>query len=186
VVAIDLDGTLLPGPSVLRLLASELGASCLVDRLERDFSAGTIGNERVADLTAALFRGARLRHIEGVLAAAQWLPGISDAVERLGQTGCRTLLATVTWSFAAEIVACRFGFDGCCGTRMNNVHGRLTGTVESYFRPPYKGSLCPGGVPPLGPFPQAPHRDRRLAQRLRPVPHVRTIDRNQRDAGGYQ
>jgi hypothetical protein len=173
VVAIDLDGTLLPGPSVLRLLASELGASCLVDRLERDFSAGTIGNERVADLTAALFRGARLRHIEGVLAAAQWLPGISDAVERLGQTGCRTLLATVTWSFAAE-------------TRMNNVHGRLTGTVESYFRPPDKGSLCPGGVPPLGPFPQAPHRDRRLAQRLRPVPHVRTIDRNQRDAGGYQ
>lgn len=142
VVAIDLDGTLLPGTSVLRLLASELGASGLVDRLERDFSAGTIGNERVADLTAALFRGAQLRQIEGVLAAAQWLPGISDAVERLGETGCRTLLATVTWSFAAEIVACRFGFDGWCGTRMNNVRGRLTGMVESYFRPTDKAAYA--------------------------------------------
>lgn len=142
VVAIDLDGTLLPGTSVLQLLASELGARSLVDSLERSFSAGTIGNDRVADLTAAVFRGARPRQLERVLAAANWLPGISDAVERLAQTGCRTVLATVTWSFAAEIVASRFGFHGWCGTPMNVVRGRLTGRVESYFRPADKAAYA--------------------------------------------
>jgi len=46
----------------------------------------------------------------------------------------RVLLTTVTWSFAAKIVAERFGFDGWSGCVMaESQDGILSGTVEQHF-----------------------------------------------------
>ena len=42
-------------------------------------------------------------------------------------------LATVTWRHAADVAAARFGFGESCGTEMEVVDGRMTGTVSRHF-----------------------------------------------------
>ena len=133
IVAIDLDGTLLPGATILEALAAELGTGDQVARLELDFAAGTISNTEIADLTAASLRGVSLSVVKRALSTVSWLPGIAQSIELLQGAGCTVLLATVTWEFAAEIVGRQFGFDYWCGTRMGHLRGDLTGEVESYF-----------------------------------------------------
>lgn len=59
--------------------------------------------------------------------------GIEETVRALTGAGRRVLLATVTWRFAAELVAERYGFEAACGTEMGMDGGRLSGSVSRYF-----------------------------------------------------
>lgn len=112
VVFFDLDGTLLRRTSVSVLLADRLGRAGALDELERQYREGLISNAVVAETTAGWFAG---QHVDGVaeaLDAGTWLDGISEVVDELRRAGSVPVLATVTWRFAAELVAIRYGFAG--------------------------------------------------------------------------
>jgi phosphoserine phosphatase len=133
VVAVDLDGTLLRETSVSLLLAGHLGHRHVLEELEDAFAAGSITNAVIADRSAALLGGVSLTQIARVLESGSWLSGIAEGVEMLHRHRMRVLLTTITWSFAAEIVARWYGMDGACGTQMNVVDGSLSGAVSAYF-----------------------------------------------------
>ena len=59
-----------------------------------------------------------------------------EGVEQLASRGVDALLCTVTWSFAAQCVADRFGFSAVSGTVMHvDGDGILAGRVAQYFEP---------------------------------------------------
>jgi phosphoserine phosphatase len=132
VVFFDLDGTLLRGTSVSLITAEWLGRRGALDELERRYRDGAISNTAVADTSAAWFEGRSTVEVAEVLEPGPWIGGIADTVGALRTAGAHVALATVTWRFAAEAVAARFGFDECCGTEMAVADGRLRGTVSRH------------------------------------------------------
>ena len=59
-----------------------------------------------------------------------------EGVEQLASRGVDALLCTVTWTFAAQCVADRFGFSAVSGTVMHvDGDGILAGRVARYFEP---------------------------------------------------
>lgn len=142
VVAVDLDGTLLRDTSVSLLLATHLGGRSELEELEAAFAAGSITNAVVADRSAARLTGLRLAEAARVLRSGRWLFGIAEGVEMLHRHRMRVLLTTVTWSFAAEIVARWFGMDAACGTTMDVVDDALCGAVSRHFSPDDKAEFA--------------------------------------------
>jgi phosphoserine phosphatase len=132
IVFFDLDGTLLRGTSVSALTADWLGRSGALDELERGYRDGLLSNAVVADRSASWFAGRTPAEVGGVLERAPWIAGVPEAVAQLRAAGAYVALATVTWRFAAELVAERFGFDACCGTEMPIVDGCLCGAVSAH------------------------------------------------------
>lgn len=131
VVFFDLDGTLLRGISTA-LLADWVGKHGALDELERDYRDGLISNAVVAETSAPWFEGLSLEDVARVLDGAAWIDGIADVVAELRSGGVYVAVATVSWSFSAEIVARRYGFDAWCGTEMAVVGGRAAGTVTRH------------------------------------------------------
>src|SRR5258708_29363904 len=136
VVFFDLDGTLLPGTSVSVLTADWLGRGGALDELEGRYHDGLIEGAVVAETRASWFAGGTLAEVNEVLERAPWIAGIPETVADLHAAGACVALATVTWRFAAELVAASFGFEMCCGTEMAIVDGCLSGAVSGrYSRP---------------------------------------------------
>jgi phosphoserine phosphatase len=133
VVAFDLDGTLLMGTSVSLLLADWQGKTEAIDELERAFRAGEISNSMVADAQAGWFVDRSVVEVREVLASGPWIAGIRETLHALHQSGVQSLLATITWSFAAEFLAERYGFAAVSGTEMGVSGGVLSGSVSRYF-----------------------------------------------------
>ena len=133
VVFFDLDGTLLRGTSVSVLTAEWLGRGRALDRLEEDYRAVRISNSVLAESSATWFTGRRPSEVSAVLEEAPWIRGIGQTVTALREAGSYVALATVTWRFAADAVAARYGFDATCGTEMNLKDGRLSGEVSRHF-----------------------------------------------------
>lgn len=129
VVAFDLDGTLLRGTSVTRLLARQLGNAQEIDGLERAFAAGEISNRAIADASAASYVGRTSDEIASVLGSGPWIDGIDDTVRLLRRAGTQVLLATITWRLAAEILQARHGFTAVCGTEVDVSRG----VISRYF-----------------------------------------------------
>jgi phosphoserine phosphatase len=131
VVCFDLDGTLLPETSVSMLTAEWLGRGGALDELERRSREGAISSAVVAQESASWFAGRTVSEVDALLERAPWIAGIAETVSRLRAAGVHVALATVTWRFAAEVVARRFGFEAWCGTEMALVDGRLSGAVSA-------------------------------------------------------
>ena len=132
-VCFDLDGTLLRGTSVSRLLGTSLGYAAEIDELERRFAAHEISNTVVADSSACHYRGLTRKAMWDVLSGATWIHGIGDTVRALRARELRLLLTTVTWTFAGEYLVDRYGFDASSGTRMaESINGELLGSVDRY------------------------------------------------------
>ena len=142
VVAVDLDGTLLPDTTVSTLLGVRFGDAAEIRELEREYDAGEIGNDVFAARSARGLRGVRLGDVADVLGDACWLDGIGPAVERFHQSGLEVVLASITWAFAVRIVADRFGFDGACGCEMGEVGGILTGELLKVCLPADKAAFA--------------------------------------------
>jgi phosphoserine phosphatase len=132
VVFFDLDGTLLRGTSVSVLTADWLGRAGALEELERRYRDGLISNAVVAETSASWFAGRTLAEVDAVLERAPWIAGIAETVSELRAAGAYVALATVTWRFAAELVAERFGFQACCGTEMAVVDGCVCGAVSAH------------------------------------------------------
>lgn len=133
VVSFDLDGTLLRGTTVSEFLARRLGHEDLLHDLEAQYAAGLISNAAVAEATADAFVGVSLTDVAHHLDAAPWMNHINDVVAALRARGCRVLLCTVTWRFAADYLGGRCGFDAVSGTVMGARDGVLTGTLLRHF-----------------------------------------------------
>ena len=132
-ICFDLDGTLLRGTSVSRLLGEHLGHAAEIDELERRFAAHEISNNVVADSSARHFRGLTKRAMWDLLSGGTWISGIGETIRTLRARNLRLLLTTVTWTFAGEYLVHRYGFDGSSGTRMaESDRGELLGHVERY------------------------------------------------------
>lgn len=136
VVAFDLDGTLLPGTSVSLMLAEHVGRLGDMLLLDRAFAAGEISNRAASERCADWFAGLTLVDVADVLVSAPWISGVAETVAALGEAGRRVLLATISWRFAADIVAERFGFEATCGAEMAlNAGCVLSGMVTRFFEP---------------------------------------------------
>lgn len=133
VVAFDLDETLLRRTTVSLFLAEEMGRGDLIRDLERRFRAHEISNRVVADTSASWFTGRSREQIWERLTAAPWIDGIEEVMTALTAAGCRQLLTTVTWRFAAQMLEARYGFDAVCGTEMGIDGGFLSGKITRYF-----------------------------------------------------
>ena len=132
VVAFDLDGTLLRGTSVSMCLAQAMGYGESLRDLERRYASGAISNREVAEHTAPWFTGVAPSEVGAMLMTAPWMAGVHETVSALRAEGVHVLLATVTWKFAADEVARRFGFEATSGTVMDIIAGRLTGQVARH------------------------------------------------------
>jgi phosphoserine phosphatase len=133
VVAFDLDGTLLRGTTVSLRLAEWTGQAEALSELEVRFAAGEISNSVVADTSAVWLAGRALADVAALLEDGPWIDGIAETVDALHAAGADVLLATITWRFAAECLAQRFGFDAVSGTEMEARDGIVTGRVTRQF-----------------------------------------------------
>lgn len=133
VVVFDLDGTLLQGTSVLRLLAGHLGHTDEVGELDRAISAGEISSQVIANRSAAWFAGVTTAELGAVLDGGSWIEGIAETVQALSDAGSKVLLGTITWRFAAELLQERYGFAAVSGTELRSECGVLTGEITRHF-----------------------------------------------------
>lgn len=133
VVVFDLDGTLLRGTSVAKVLAERLGHGRALDELERAFVAGERSSRAIADAAASQCTGHTVAELVRLLEDAPWIDGLADTVATLRGAGSQVLVATITWRFAAEALRRWHGFDAVCGTEIEVQGGVVTGRISRYF-----------------------------------------------------
>ena len=124
--AFDLDGTLLWGESVWEAIARGIGRMERVREMEEQ-----IAPDQIAEVTAAREESAGwysaytseelLEHV----ASMQVAPGVDEGFALLRQHGFRIALVSLTWEFAVEWFANRFGADYFVGTALSP-DGRIT------------------------------------------------------------
>jgi phosphoserine phosphatase len=130
----DLDGTLITGTSISQFFADRLGYGEELAVLERRYAAGETSNADIADLTCSRFAGCTLEWAAAELADVPCIRGIEPTVAHLAARGIPSLLCTVTWRFAAEVLRERYGFAAACGTELaEEPAGVLSGRVSRYF-----------------------------------------------------
>ena len=130
----DLDGTLVFGTTMCLHLAAKLGHLEWLRKLELQYAAGEISNAQVADGDAPYYAGQSLEAIASHLASIPIINGIEPAIATLRGLGIDSLICTVTWNFAARMIASRYGFVGASGVEMQvDEKGVLTGRVAKYF-----------------------------------------------------
>jgi HAD superfamily phosphoserine phosphatase-like hydrolase len=125
-VAFDLDGTLVRGPTICEVLADKFGMRDRMRAIERlrnleDISAAReemlrwYGDAPLAELCAELKR----------VAIA---PGAAEAFGLLAARGVSSVIVSVTWAFAVEWFARRFGAQAWVGTSVGS-----TGSIGHFW-----------------------------------------------------
>ena len=126
----DLDGTLtVPGTSVLRHLGRVCGFEAVAHDLVTRYAAGGLRNADVSARAAAALAGRRLTDLRGSLATLPMVDGIAETVRCLERHGVYCAISTITFDFAAQYVAERFGFHRTSATRLGFAGGTATGEV---------------------------------------------------------
>ena len=125
-VAFDLDGTLLRGESVWEAIARGIGRLERVREMEEQ-----IAPDQIAEVTAAREESARwysaytfeelLEHVTSMRVA----PGVDEGFALLREHGFKIAVVSLTWEFAVEWFANRFGADYFVGTALSP-DGRIT------------------------------------------------------------
>jgi len=115
-VAFDLDGTLLRGPTVCELLAEPLGRLAEMRRFEALSAEQEIAAARRE--MARWYQGRSTTELCEALGAARWAPGAREGVAALQAGGIEVVIASITWSFAVDWVAERLGVARTLGTRL--------------------------------------------------------------------
>jgi HAD superfamily phosphoserine phosphatase-like hydrolase len=116
IVAFDLDGTLLRGPTVSEVLAEHLGRLQEMQRFESSFT-------EESDIIAAREEMARWYADQPVstllrsLDAATWAPGAKEAIARLREGGVEVVILSITWQTAVGWFAAQVGVEKFLGTQ---------------------------------------------------------------------
>ncbi len=113
-VAFDLDGTLLRGPTVCEVLAESLGR---IERMRKLEGFATDRELRAArEEMAGWYQSVGLARLGASLAGARLAPGVEDGLALLKGHGVTVGIASITWSFAVEYFARLLGVDHWQGT----------------------------------------------------------------------
>ena len=130
-VAFDLDGTLLRGESVWEAIARGIGRLERVREMERIDPARIEDPSRMEDMAAAIEESAGwyssftndelLEHVSPIRVA----PGVDDGFALLHAHGYKIAVVSLTWEFAVERFAGRFGADYFAGTGLSS-DGEIT------------------------------------------------------------
>jgi HAD superfamily phosphoserine phosphatase-like hydrolase len=116
VVAFDLDGTLLRGPTVCEVLAEGLG------RLERMKVLETLQQRDEVVAARLEMAGWYLQHgidaLKPMFERVRWAPGVHQAVSELRAHGIEVVIASLTWSFAVGWAAEHLGIRHFLGTEL--------------------------------------------------------------------
>jgi phosphoserine phosphatase len=125
-VAFDVDGTLLRGPTLCECIAAGIGKLEAMHAIERLRARG--------DITAARYemlswyrphdRATLLRHVR----TATLAPGARAGIAALKQSGVRVAFVSITWEFAVQWLASELDADFVVGTRW---HGN--DTIEHFW-----------------------------------------------------
>lgn len=125
-VAFDVDGTLLRGPSLCECIAAGIGRQDEMRAFERLTAADDIAAARAAMISwyRNHDKAALLKHVQ----TATLSPGAREGVAALKRAGVQVALVSITWQFAVAWVASELGADFAVGTRW-----RDDGTIEHFW-----------------------------------------------------
>jgi phosphoserine phosphatase len=117
-VAFDLDGTLLRGRTVCECIADGIGLRAEMAAFERLTARADIcgARETMAGWYRARGLDSVLTHLESVKTA----PGLEAGFQRLRQAGIQIALISITWRFAVEALARRWGASFAIGTGLTD------------------------------------------------------------------
>ena len=115
-VSIDLDGTLIPHSSTVRVLARALGHEREAEEAERALQAGALDDVTIADRLGKHLTGVSLSTIRLAYEQTPRIGGICETIDDLHRRGAYVILASITWKFFVEMFATEYGFDDYCGT----------------------------------------------------------------------
>lgn len=125
-VAFDLDGTLLRGPTICEVLAEKFG---MLDRMRAIEQLRDIADIRAAREEMLHWYGnAPLTGLCAELARVEVAPGAVEAFKLLATRGVPTVIVSVTWAFAVEWFAHRFGAQSWVGTSVTSA-----GSIEHFW-----------------------------------------------------
>jgi HAD superfamily phosphoserine phosphatase-like hydrolase len=113
-VAFDLDGTLVRGPTICETLAASFGRLERMREIERLRDAAEIRAARAEMLS--WYGDGPLDALCARLADVEIAPGAEQAFTRLAQRGVAAVIVSITWSFAVAWFARRFGATAWIGT----------------------------------------------------------------------
>jgi len=122
-VAFDLDGTLLRGPTTCELLAQPLGRLPEMRRFEALSSEHEIAAARLE--MARWYHDHPVEQLCAALESATWAPGAREGIRLLQQGGVEVVIASITWQFAVEWLARPLRVSRVLGTQLDSA-GRVT------------------------------------------------------------
>lgn len=117
--AVDLDGTLLRGQTACEAIAMGIGRIERMRELERlestDIEGVTVAREEMAEWYSTYTFSDLCNH----LATVQVAPGVDEGFALLREHGFKIAIVSLTWEFAVEWFADRFGADYSAGTGLS-------------------------------------------------------------------
>lgn len=134
IACFDLDGTLVYGTSTCQHLRERLGFGDVTRDFDERYAAGLMTTREIAEIEASYYSGLCGNEIDRMLTDLPLINGIMETLEFLRRRRIHLLLTTITWTFAAKVIADRFGFDAYSGYVMESFpDGTLSGRVEQHF-----------------------------------------------------
>ena len=136
-VVCDMDGTLVRNTTALAHLADWIGHADAIDDVESKLSRGLIDDRAVAETYAQLYRGVAVADAGEAMLDIACINDIGAGVQMLRARNVDSIIATVSWSFAARALADAWGFSTGCGADLEtDPTGRVfTGDVSRHFAP---------------------------------------------------
>ena len=114
-VAFDVDGTLLRGPTICECIAAGIGKQKEMREFEQLTSAVEIAEARATMVSwyRSHDRATLLQHVQTAALAA----GVHEGMADLKRAGVQVALVSITWQFAVEWLAIKLGADWAVGTQ---------------------------------------------------------------------
>ena len=113
IAAFDLDGTLIRGQTVGEAIAEGIGR---IDRMREFEQLGSNQIEEMAEWYSSFSFDDLCQHLTAIRVA----PGVDEGLDLLRDHGFRIAIVSLTWEFAVEWFAKRFGADYSVGTGLKS------------------------------------------------------------------
>jgi phosphoserine phosphatase len=134
-VSFDMDGTLIRGTSAATFMAARLDHAAEAAELERLYELGQLSAPEFAEAVARRFVGLRISEVERHFEELPLIGGIAQTVAALRRRDIPCVISTVSYGFYAGVLMRRFGFDGHCGSVMDELGGVLQGRMHAHCTP---------------------------------------------------
>lgn len=123
----DVDGTLVPGTSSGRFVASHLGHEEEAHEIERTWETGVVTVPSAAEQEARFWAGLSPDAVDGWLQGLPLVDGIADVVAWCQAHDVVPVVATLAWQPIGDHLCRRFGFAAASGVGLELRDGAFTG-----------------------------------------------------------